>query len=103
MTMKNIKKTKLPHITKGLIGNYHYWLNIEHAKSLLENGLIVNSLLGDIPTATKQAAGREGNGFCRLPCTCIQVKFKGLLVRVSKSNLNNLERALKKFKVLFGF
>ena len=30
---------------------------IEHAKPVLEKGLIVNSLLGDIPTATKQAAG----------------------------------------------
>ena len=52
-------KTKLPHFTKGLIGNYHYGFNIEHAKLVLEKGLIVNSLLGDIPTATKQAAGRE--------------------------------------------
>ena len=35
----------LPHLTKVLIGNYHYGLNIEHAKSVLEKGLIVNSLL----------------------------------------------------------
>ena len=56
MTMKKFKKTKLPHLTKDLIGNYHYVLNIEHAKPVLEKGLIVNSLLGDIPTATKQAA-----------------------------------------------
>ena len=60
-------------------------LNIEHNKPVLEKGLIVNSLLGDIPTATKQTAGRkEGPA--------------GFLVHVSKSNLNNLERALKKFK-----
>ena len=55
MTMKILKKTKLPQLTKGLIGNYYYGFNIEHAKPLLEKGLIVNSLLGDIPTATKQA------------------------------------------------
>ena len=59
MTMKIFKKTKLQHLTKGLIGNYHYELNIEHAKPVLEKGKIVNSLLGDIQTATKQAAGRE--------------------------------------------
>ena len=35
MTMKNIKKTKLSHLTKGLIGNYDYGLNIEHAKPYL--------------------------------------------------------------------
>ena len=57
MTMKNFKKTKFPHLTKGLIGNYHYELNIEHAKPVLEIVLIVNSFLGVIPTATKQAAG----------------------------------------------
>ena len=51
---------------------------------MLEKGLLVNSLLGDIQTATKQAAGREGGP-------------AGFLVYVSKSNLNNLERALKKF------
>ena len=43
------------------IGNYHYGLNIEHAKPLIEKGLIVNSLLGDIPTATKQAARWGGD------------------------------------------
>ena len=32
MTMKNFKETKLPRLTKGLIGKYHYGLNIEHAK-----------------------------------------------------------------------
>ena len=52
---------------------------------MFEKGLIVNSLLGDIPTATKQAAGRKGDP-------------AGFLVHVSKSNLINLERALKKFK-----
>ena len=51
MTIKNFKEIKLPHLTKGLIGNYHYWLNIEHIKPVLEKGLIVNSLLGDITTA----------------------------------------------------
>ena len=56
MTMKKLKKTKLPHLTKDLIGSYPHGLNIEHAKPVLEKGLIVNSLLGDIPTVTKQAA-----------------------------------------------
>ena len=49
MIIKTLRKQKLPHLTKGLIGNYHYGFNIEHAKSVLEKGLIVNSLLGDIP------------------------------------------------------
>ena len=74
MTMKNFNETKLPHLTNCLIGNYHYGLNIENVNQLFEIGFIVNSLLGDIPTATKQAAGRRG--FIRLPCTCIQVKSK---------------------------
>ena len=65
-------------------------LNIEHAKSVFEKGLIVNSLLGDIPTATKQTAGREKGP-------------TGFFLHVSKSNLNNLERALKKFKPQLGF
>ena len=52
---------------------------------MLEKGLIVNSLLGDIPTATKQAARRE-----EIPAY--------FLVYVTKSNLNNLERDLNKFK-----
>ena len=52
---------------------------------MLEKGLIVISLLVDIPTAT-QAAGRKGGP-------------AGFLVHISKSNLNNLERALNKFKV----
>ena len=56
---------------------------------MLENGLIVNTLLGDIPTATKHTAGREWGP-------------TGFLVHVSKSNLNNLERALKKFKASLG-
>ena len=51
MNMEKNKKTNLPHLTKDLIDNYHYGLNIEHAKPLLENDLIVNSLLGYIPTA----------------------------------------------------
>ena len=89
MTMKNIKKTKLPHITKSLIGKYYYGLNIELTKPVHEKGLKVISLLVDIPTAT-QAAGRKGG-----PAGC--------LVHISKSNLNNLERALKKFKASFGF
>ena len=46
----------------------------------------MNSLLGDIPTATKLAVGSEGGP-------------AGSLVHVSKSNLNNLERALKKFNI----
>ena len=59
--------------------------NIEHAKLVLEKCLIANSLLGDIKTVTKQAAGRETDP-------------AGFLVHVSKTNLNNLKRALKKFK-----
>ena len=42
--MKNVKETKLPHLTKGLIGNYHYVLNINQAKPVLEKGLIENQL-----------------------------------------------------------
>ena len=57
---------------------------------MLEKGLIVNVELGDIPTSTKQAAGREGDP-------------AGFLVHVSLSNLNNLVRALKKFKLQLGF
>ena len=49
---------------------------------MLEKGLIVNSLLGDMPTANKQSAGSE-------------VSPAGYLIHVSKSNLNKLERALK--------
>ena len=56
---------------------------------MLEKDLIVNSLLGDIPTATKQAAGREEDP-------------AGFFVHVSKSNLNNLERAIKKFIAKIG-
>ena len=56
---------------------------------MLEKGEIVNSLLGDILTATKQAARREGG-------------TTGFLVHVSKSNLYNFERALKKFKASIG-
>ena len=54
-----------------------------------EKGLIVNSFLGDIPTATKQAARMEGG-------------TAGFIVHVSKSNLNNLERALSNLRHL-GF
>ena len=72
--MKNFKELKLPHLIKGLICNYHYGLKIENAKPVLEKGLIVNSLLGEIPTATKQATGRE-----EFPA--------GFLVHVSNSNL----------------
>ena len=35
MTMKNLKKTKIPYITKYLIGNYHYGFNIEQAKQVI--------------------------------------------------------------------
>ena len=42
MTKKNIKKTKLPHLTKGLIVNYYYGFNIEHDKTMIEKGQIVN-------------------------------------------------------------
>ena len=65
MTMKSNKKTTLPHLNCGLIGNYHYGFNIEHAKPVFAKGLTVNSLLSDIPTSTKQKAGRKGG--CRLP------------------------------------
>ena len=53
---------------------------ISSSKHLLEKRMIVNSMLGDIPTATKQAAGSEGDP-------------AGFLVHVSKSILNYLERA----------
>ena len=46
-------------------------------------------IVGDIPTVTKQAAGREGGP-------------AGFLVNVSKSNFNNLESALKKIKASIG-
>ena len=52
MTMKNFKETKFPHLTKRLIGNYHYGLNIEQDKSVLEKVLYVKSLLRDNTTAT---------------------------------------------------
>ena len=55
---------------------------------MLEKGLIVISLLGDIPTALSKQ--REGG---------LAVFF----VHVSKSNLNNLERALKKLRLQLGF
>ena len=49
-----------PHLTKGSIGNYYYGLNIEHAKPVLEEDMIVNSLLGELPTATKHQRGGKG-------------------------------------------
>ena len=54
---------------------------------MLEKCLIVNSFLGNLPTATKQAAGS------------IHADF---LVHVSKSKLNKHQRTLKKFKALIG-
>ena len=56
---------------------------------MLDKGLIVNSSLVDIPTATKQAVGKEGGP-------------AGFLVHVSKSNLNKLERALNTIKTSIG-
>ena len=56
---------------------------------MFEKGLIVNSLLRDIPTDTKQAARREGGP-------------ADFIVHVSKSNLNNFERTLKKFMASIG-
>ena len=50
----------------------------------------MNSLLGDILTANKQAAGREGSP-------------AGFLVHVLKSNLNNLERAFRNLMLHLGF
>ena len=38
----------------------HQGFNIEQVKPRLDKGLILNSLLGDITTATKQAAGKAG-------------------------------------------
>ena len=55
----------------------------------MKKGLKENSLFGDIPIASKQAAGRE-------------VSTTGFLVHVFKSNLNKLERVLKKFKASIG-
>ena len=86
--MKNIKKTKFL-ILSSLIGNYQYGFNIEQVKPVLEKGQVVNSLLGEIPTATTQAAGSEGGP-------------AGFLVHVSNSNLNKLEKACKKFKNSIG-
>ena len=57
---------------------------------MLEKVLIVNSLLGDIPPDTKQAAETEG---------IIQAS----LYMYPSQNLNNLERALKKFKLHMGY
>ena len=37
--MKKIKKTKLSHLTKVLIGNYHCGFNIKYAINVLEKGL----------------------------------------------------------------
>ena len=56
---------------------------------MIEKGKIVDSLMGRIPTPTKQAKGSEGG-------------HAGFIVYVSKSNLNNLERALKKLKASIG-
>ena len=58
MTIKIIKKTKLPNLTKSLIGNSQYGFNNEHAKQVLKKGLILNSLLGDMPTPTEQSEGK---------------------------------------------
>ena len=77
---EQFRVTKLPHLTKGLMSNYHYGFIIEHAKPVLEKVLIVNSLMGDIITACKQAAGKE-------------VGPASFLVHVFNSKLNNLERA----------
>ena len=52
---------------------------------MLKKNLKEDDLLGDILTASKQAAGRE-------------VCPAGFLVHVCKTNLNNFERDLKKFK-----
>ena len=46
MTMKKLKKTKLPHLNKGLIGNYHYGFNIEHSKPVLEKVLDSELVVG---------------------------------------------------------
>ena len=83
--MKNFNETKLSHLTKGLICNYHYGFNIEYAKLVFEKGPIVNNLMGDISTVSKQVG-------------LMKVCPAGFLLHVSKSNLNDLEIALKKFK-----
>ena len=87
--MKNFKETNLPHLTKGLIGNYHYGLYIEHAETRAWERPDSDLVVGKHINATKQAAGRE-----RCPAD--------FLAHVSKSNINNLERALKKFKASIG-
>ena len=56
---------------------------------MFEKGLIVNSLLGDIPYATNQTEERKEDP-------------ADFLVHEYKSKLNNLERALKKFKDSIG-
>ena len=57
---------------------------------MLEKGLIVNSLLGDIPNATKQAAGREWSP-------------AGFLVYVSKSNIIILKEPKRNLRLQLGF
>ena len=88
MTVKKLKKTKLPHLNKGLIGNYHYMDNIEYAKLLLEKDMIVNRCWETYQLPLSKQRERSPAGF---------------LLHVSKSNLNNLERVLKKFKASIGF
>ena len=46
MTMNNFKETKLPHLTKELIGNYLYEFNIEHVKPVLEKVLDSELVVG---------------------------------------------------------
>ena len=75
MTIKNIKKTKLSHLKKGLIGNYHYGLNIEHAKPVHEKGMIVNTLLVNIQIPLSKQW--EGKGVLQASYICIE------------SNINN--------------
>ena len=53
---------------------------------MLEKGTIVNYLLRDILTDSKQAVGREGGP-------------AGFLVHVFKTNLNNLNIVLMEFKI----
>ena len=59
--MKNVQKRKLPKLIKGLIGNYNQGFNIEHAKLVLEKGPNGELVVESQPTATKQAAGKEGD------------------------------------------
>ena len=75
------------HFRKGIFGN-NYGYNIEQTKPVPVNVLIVNSLLGELSSATKQAAGRKG---------VLQLTYT-----FSNSNLNKLIRDLRNLSFKWG-